>query len=267
MIELPTKRSEVENYNPHLLILFGKPKSGKSSLMASIDDNLIIDLEDGYRSLSVMKVAVKNAKAMFEVKAALQDKMNKDGKVPYKFITIDNATRLEEMALSYAAAKYRNTSMGQNWGMLKDPANPALNAKDKNGKPIADPKADVRLLPNGGGWLFLRQAVRELVELFKPFCETLILVAHVKDKQIKKDGEEMSEMSVDLAGKLGDIICGEADAIGYVYRDGKNTLISFEGGDSTIKEARPLHLRGKKFVVATSDDNNNIKVDMSKIFI
>jgi hypothetical protein len=68
-------------------------------------------------------------------------------------------------------------------------------------------------------------------------------------------------------GKLGDIICGEADAIGYIYRQGKDTVISFEGGDSTIKEARPLHLRGKKFIVATSDDNNNITVDMSKIFV
>ena len=116
-------------------------------------------------------------------------------------------------------------------------------------------------------YLYLRKAVKELIDLFKPFCETLILVAHVKDKQIQKNGEEMSEMSVDLAGKLGDIVCGEADAIGYIYRSGKDTIISFEGGDNTIREARPLHLRGKKFVVATSDDNNNIKVDMSQIFM
>lgn len=103
--------------------------------------------------------------------------------------------------------------------------------------------------------------------MFKPFCETLILVAHVKDKQIKVNGEEMSEMAVDLAGKLGDIICGEADAIGYIYREGNKTIISFEGGDNTIKEARPLHLRGKKFVVAESDTSNNIKVNLSEIFI
>lgn len=116
-------------------------------------------------------------------------------------------------------------------------------------------------------YLYLRQAVRELVDMFKPYCETLILVGHVKDKQIQKNGEEMSEMSVDLAGKLGDIICGEADAIGYIYRSGKETIISFEGGDNTIREARPLHLRGKKFVVAKSDDSNNITVDMSQIFL
>jgi hypothetical protein len=103
--------------------------------------------------------------------------------------------------------------------------------------------------------------------MFKPLCDTLILVCHVKDKQIKKNSEEMSEMSVDLAGKTGDIICGEADAIGYVYRDGKNTYVSFNGGDNTIREARPLHLRGKVFKVAESDDENNLKVDMGQLFI
>lgn len=81
-----------------------KPKSGKSTLMASLDDNLIIDLEDGYRALSVMAVVAKTSQQLFEVKDALRDKMGSpDNKVPYKYITIDNATRLEEMALNYAA--------------------------------------------------------------------------------------------------------------------------------------------------------------------
>lgn len=258
MIVLPTERKKAENYNPSLMVLFGKPKSGKSTLMAALDSNLIIDLENGYRALSVMDIQVRSAEELFQAKALIEAKMQKEGAFPYRFITIDNATRLEEMSLPYAAHLYRSTAMGQGWGKVKDP---------KTGKFEIDPKADVRLLPNGAGYLYLRQAIRKMIDMFKPLCETLILVAHVKDKQIKKDGEEMSEMSVDLAGKLGDIICGEADAIGYIYREKNNTLISFEGGDNTIREARPLHLRGKKFVVATSDEDNHIKVDMGKIFV
>lgn len=268
MIELPTERRKVQNYNPKLIVLFGKPKAGKSTLMASLDDNLIIDLEDGYRALSVMAVVARSAQQLFEVRDALRNKMgNPSNPVPYKYITIDNATRLEEMALVYAAALYRNTPMGASWGLLKDPNNPMQNLLDKYKRSIPDPKADIRTLPNGSGYLYLRKAVKELVEMFKPFCETLILVAHVKDKQIRVNGEEMSEMTVDLAGKIGDIICGEADAIGYIYRSGSKTLISFEGGDNTTREARPLHLRGKKFVVAESDENNDIKVDLSQIFL
>lgn len=265
-IVLPTERSKVTNYNPKLLVLYGKPKSGKSTLMASLDSNLIIDLEDGYRSLSVMAVQARSANDLFEIREAILEKGREIKKMPYRFITIDNATRLEEMAVAYANDLYRNTPMGAGWGYLKD--NKGNNVKDKTtGKFVPDPKADVRQLPNGAGYLYMRQAVRKLIDMFKPLCESLILVAHVKDKQIKKNSEEMSEMTVDLAGKLGDIICGEADAIGYIYRDGNKTFVSFEGGDNSIREARPLHLRGKKILVATSDENNDITVDMSKIFI
>jgi len=187
---LPTERRKIEKHNPKLIVLYGKPKSGKSSIMAALDNNLIMDLEDGYRALSVMSIDLKKVADFFEAEKALKEKMAADGKKPYKYITIDNATRLEEMSISYANHLYRTTTpMGASWGLKKD----------SKGNSVPDPSADVRLLPNGAGWLYVRKAVRKLVELFVPYCETLILVAHVKDKQIRKDGEEMSEMSVDLA--------------------------------------------------------------------
>lgn len=262
---LPTERRKAVNYNPRLLVLFGFPKSGKSSTVASLDDNLIIDLEDGYRALDVMVTPAKDIYDIFAIKAALEKKMKETGKKPYKYITIDNATRLEEMCLIYAASLYRKTPMGQNWGYLRDKNNNVV--KDNNNKPVLDPKADVRLLPNGSGYLYLRNALKEVIHMFIPFCDTLILVCHVKDKQIQLNGAESSKLVVDLAGKLGDIICGEADAVGYIYRDGNKTYISFEGGAGDIREARPLHLRGKQFVVGESDENNNLKMDMSKIFV
>lgn len=264
-IVLPTERRKASDYNPHLMIIFGKPKNGKSTLMAALDNNLIIDLEDGYRALDVMAVQARSARDIFEIKALIEEKNKENGDKPfYRFITIDNATRLEEMSLVYAAALYRKTSMGAGWGLKKDKLGVPIKV---NGTVVPDPKADVRQLPNGSGYLYLRQALKEIIHMFAPLCATLILVCHTKDKQIKKDGQEMSEMAVDLAGKLGDIICGEADAIGYVYREGNKTIMSFEGGDSTIREARPLHLRGKRFVVAESDADNNLKVDMSQIFL
>ena len=266
MIQLPTERSVVENYNPKLMVIFGKPKSGKSSFVAAIDDNLIIDLEDGYRALSVMKVQARTAKDMQEIRNAIIAKGKELHKAPYKYITIDNATRLEEMSVTLAAELYRATPMGSNWGYVVDQK--GMVVKDpKTGKLMIDPKADVRQLANGAGWLYMRKAIRQLIDMFKPLCETLILVCHVKDKQIRKNGEEMSEMAVDLAGKTGDIICGEADAVGYLYRDSNKTFISFEGGDNTIREARPLHLRGKKIEVAHSDEDNNVIVDMNKLFV
>lgn len=264
-IELPTERRKAQNYNPRLMILFGFPKSGKSSSVASLDNNLIIDLEDGYRALDVMSVSAKDIYDVFAVKAALEKKMKETGKLPYKFITIDNATRLEEMSIVYANALYRQIPAAKNWGMKKDRDGNLV--RDANNKPIPDPKADVRTLPNGGGYLYTRKALKEIIHMFQPYCETLILVCHVKDKQIQMNGAESTELVVDLAGKMSDIICGEADAVGFIYREGNKTIISFEGGAGHIREARPLHLRGKKFIVGESDENNNLTMDMSKIFI
>lgn len=243
-----------------------KPKAGKSSFIAAIDDNLIIDLEDGYRALSVMKVQARSVKDLEKIKNAIIAKGKELHKAPYKFITIDNATRLEEMSVSLANQLYRETPMGQSWGYLKD--DKGMFIKDpKTGKFIEDPKADVRMLPSGSGYLYTRKAMRRLIDMFKPLCETLILVTHIKDKTIKKDGEEVSEMSIDLAGKLSDIICGEADAVGNIYRQGNKTYLSFEGGDNTIREARSPHLRGKKFLIAESDENNEVKFNTNGIFL
>ena len=265
-IVLPTERRKATDYNPRLMVLFGKPKSGKSSLMASLENNLIIDLEDGYRSLDVMVVQARNAVDIFNIKAAIEQKNKENGDKPfYRFITIDNATRLEEMSLVYAAALYRKTSMGATWGYKKDAIGNIL--LDKNGKKVVDEKADVRQLPNGAGYLYMRNALKEMISMFRPLCDTLILVCHVKDKQIKKNDEETTEMVVDLAGKTGDIICGEADAIGYVSRQGNKTLLTFKGGDSINRGSRPLHLREKVFEVGVSDDEGNLKIDMSKIFL
>jgi hypothetical protein len=212
--------------------------------MANLDNNLIVDLENGYQALSALVVQARTVNDFAEIANALREEIKKEGKFPYKYITIDNATRLEEMCLSYAVQLYRQTPMGKTYQ-----------------------GTDIRTLPNGSGYMYLRQAVRKVIDMFRDLCESLILVAHVKEKMINKEGEELSEMSIDLTGKLGDILCGEADAIGYVYRKKNDTIISFEGGDNSIREARANHLRGKKIVIATSDENNNITVDMTKIFL
>lgn len=263
-IVLPTERRKAVNYNPKLLVLFGKPKSGKSSAVASLDDNLIVDLEDGYRALEVMVLQARSVRDMYEIRNALHNKYLETGKFPYRYITVDNATRLEEIALPLAADYYRNTPMGQAWGYKKDSL--GMNIL-KDGKPVPDPKADVRMLTKGAGYLYLRNAVKTLVRLYQPYCETLILICHTKDSQITTDEGENVIMSVDLAGKLSDIICGEADAVGYVYRAENKTVVSFDGGEGSVREARPLHMRGRKFVVGESDENNVLTMNLSKIFI
>lgn len=253
------------------MLIYARPKQGKSTWCAALDDNLIIDLEDGYRSLSVMKIQARSYNDLTEIRKLIVKKgvddgcTRENGKKPYRFITIDNASRLEDYCLSEAARLYRETTLaGSTWGYLKDKDGNLI--KDENGKYKIDPKADIRTLPKGAGYMYLREAVLSAIRMFRPVCQTLILVAHVKEKQINKNSEEMTEMSIDLAGKVADIVSGEADAIAFLFRNGNKTMMSFKGGDNIIREARPLHLRNKEFVVIESDDEGNININTKEIF-
>jgi hypothetical protein len=93
-----------------------------------------------------------------------------------------------------------------------------------------------------------------------------VILAKSREYTCNKNSEEMSQMELDLAGKTGNILSGEADAIGYVYREGPKTYISFEGGDNIVREARSPHLRNKKFVIADSSKGEP-EFDASQLFI
>lgn len=244
MIVLPKEKVKAKVENPRFLIIFGKPKAGKTTLASKLDNNLIIDLEGGSEFLEALAVQARSVKDLGEIANAIREEIKSTGKKPYKYITLDNASRLEEICLSYAATLYRQTPIGKNY----------------QGN-------DVRTLPNGSGYMYLQQAVRKVIDMFRDLCDNFILIGHLKDKMINKEGEELSEMSLDLVGKLANIICGEADAVGYVYRKKNETHISFEGGDNSVREARAPHLRGKNIVIAESDENNNIKVYWDKIYL
>ena len=244
MIVLPKEKTEVKICNPKFSVFYGKPKAGKSSLMASLDNNLIIDLENGYQALSALVVQARSVKDFGDIVAAIREEIKNTGKRPYKYITIDNATRLEEICMGYAIQLYKGTNQGKNYQ-----------------------GTDIRTLPNGSGYMWLRMAVKKVIDLFRDLSDHLILIGHTRDKQINIEGQEMSEMTLDLTGRLGDIICGEADAIGYVYRKKNETIISFEGGSNIVREARAPHLRGKNIVVAESDEDGKITFHMDRIFL
>ena len=243
MIVLPTNKVPATSTNPHFLIIYGRPKSGKTSSLAQLEGKLIIDLEGGSTFIDALAVQARDVNTLGEIAQAIRAKNSEVGHSFYKRITIDNATRLEEICLPYAATLYRQTPIAKNWK-----------------------GTDVRTLPNGSGYFYIRQAVRKVIDMFRDLCDEFILVGHVKDVQVDQNGEELSEMALDLVGKLSSIICGEADAVGYLYRKGNETHISFKGGDGTIKEARAPHLRGKDIVIAKGNDDGTITTDWKQIY-
>lgn len=240
---LPTSKIPAVSVNPKFLIIYGRPKAGKTSCLAQLENNLIVDLEGGSQFIDAMAVQARSVNELGEIAQAIRAKNKEVGHNFYKHITIDNATRLEEICLSYAKLLYMQSPVGKNYK-----------------------GDDVRTLPNGSGYMYIRQAVRKVIDMFKDLCDEFILVGHVKDVQIEQNGEELSEMALDLVGKLSAIVCGEADAVGYLYRKGNETHISFKGGDGTIKEARAPHLRGQDIIIATGNEDGTITTYWDKIY-
>lgn len=103
MLVLPTEKNKPKVQNPRFLIIFGKPKSGKTTLLSTLDNCLIVDLEGGSEFLEALSVQARSVADLGEIANAIRAKIKETGTNPYKYIAIDNATRLEEICLSYAA--------------------------------------------------------------------------------------------------------------------------------------------------------------------
>lgn len=244
MLVLPTTKIPATSENPKYLILYGLPKAGKTSCLAQLDNNLIIDLEGGSTFVDALAIQCRTIQDLGEAAQAIRAKNTEVGHNFYRRITIDNATRLEDICLGFAATLYRKTELGKNWK-----------------------GDDVTTLPRGAGYKYLRDAVKKVIDMFKELCDEFVLVGHVKDSITEKDGGEVSAREIDLVGKLGKIVCGMADAVGYVYRKGNETHISFKGGvNDTIMEARAKHIAGKDIVIATGNEDGDITTYWDKIY-
>ena len=144
MLILPKEKNKPKVNNPRFLILFGRPKSCKTTLLSKLDNCLIIDLEGGSEFLEALSIQARTIEDLGNISRAIGEEAAKTGNKPYKYIAIDNATRLEEMCLGYAKVLYRQTPMGKSY----------------NGD-------DIRTLPNGSGYMYLRMAVRKVIDMFR----------------------------------------------------------------------------------------------------
>jgi hypothetical protein len=72
--------------------------------------------------------------------------------------------------------------------------------------------------------------------------------------------------NIDLTGKIKSLICANADAIGYMFRKGNQTVINFKNNDNVTCGARPDHLRNEEIVVSEMNDKGEIKTHWNKIY-
>jgi hypothetical protein len=238
-IVLPTKKVKAERVNPKRLIIYSKPKTGKTTAFAGLEDNLLIDLENGSDYVDALKIKVSSLQELLEAGKAI-----KDAGKPYKFVTIDTVTALEDMVGPLAVKLYKQTSMGKNYD-----------------------GDNVLSLANGAGYLYLRQAFFQVLDFIDTLAPHIILSGHIKDKQVDDKGEMVLAANIDLTGKIKSLICANADAIGYMFRKGNKTILSFKTSEEVTCGARPEHLRNEEIVVSEMNDKGEIEFHWDKIYV
>lgn len=106
---LPKEKRAAVTENPEFLILFGKPKCGKTTILSELEDCLILDFERGSKYVDALVVEVPDLKTLMTVRKELVDEKNSQGDFPYTYIAFDTATALEEMILPLALKDYKAT--------------------------------------------------------------------------------------------------------------------------------------------------------------
>jgi hypothetical protein len=162
---------------------------------------------------------------------------------------VDTITALEEMCIPYAEELYMRSPMGKNW---------LTDGKPKYGS--------ILNLPNGAGYPWLREAFTKVIDYIKTWAPRTILVGHVKDTLLEKNGSEFNALDLDLTGKLKRIASSNSDAIGYLFRRGTKNILSFKTTDEISCGARPDHLRNKEIELSDLVDDV-VVADWSKIYI
>lgn len=232
---LPTQKVKADLINPRKLLIYSLPKSGKTSLAAELEDSLLVDLEDGSGYVDAVKIRIENLTQLGQL-----IKQVKEADKPYKYGILDTLTVLEDMSKELALKMHRATPIGAKFG---------LNVKTGQ---LED--KDILTLPNGAGYYWVRLAFFKIIDMFDSAFEYKIYFGHIKDKQIDEQTNKVIAANVDLTGKLKSLMCATCDTIGYLYRKGNETRITFIPSDEVTCGSRSEHLRNQDILVAEMTD-------------
>jgi hypothetical protein len=209
-MKISKERRLAVSTNPGILLLYGAPKVGKTSMLSELKDCLIVDTERGARMVDGTILEVTSRDGLVDILKSL-----KGEKAPkFKYIAIDTIDKVAEWAERTVCT-------------------------EENVSNIAD-------LAFGKGYGLVREKVINTISAFNNICEHLIVVGHRKVAYAVTEGNQIViPESLDLTGKLKNVVMSNCDAIGYVYREEDDTLmVSFKANHAIEAGSRCAHLKG-----------------------
>jgi len=208
---------------PETLIIIGKPKCGKTSIVSHLPKSVIIDYEGGTKYINhdhVIDVVNSDFNMWGELSKI---------KGQYEFGIIDTATSMEQYLMTKIVSSYNS-----------------VRTQDKHIVTIGD-------IPHGGGYGLLRQKTATHIDFLKSIFKRLIILGHTKSKVIDSD-----EIALDLAltGKNVDLVLSSMDTIAYMHRDKDDGVLSFEASHKIIAGSRVTSLDNRKIVISTKSEKH-----------
>ena len=261
---LPFQKQVASRKNPKRLIIYGKPKVGKTTAVSLLEDTLILDLEGGTDHVDAMRMRVIGLTAprekpetktarheegnfyLNEVAHFIREHRKENGSYPYKRVVVDTLTQLEAWCEDHATLKYMQSAQGKSFN------------RDEAGRPKPRNQWEsVLTLPMGSGYFWLRQSMTDWLAIIDDMAPDIIQICHLKDKLINKAGKEMSSKDIDLTGKIAKITAASSDAIAYIYRKKNETILNFASTDDTCGSSCS-HLKGKEIVLMEEDKEGKV---------
>lgn len=263
-MELPTSKIKPSYINPRTLLIYSKPKAGKTSVISGLDDVLIVDTEKGSDFVEALKVQINSFKELKDLMNSLYLKGTNNNTqkyvAPYKYICVDTLTRIDEWSEIQGTFTYMDKPQGKSFNRV---------GGLKGGQPILDPNhpefETVHEIGQGFGYKFSREEVIKVFDTLNNFAPHVIYLCHVKDKFVgsSASGTEIMTKEINLTGKLKDIISSKVDAIAVGVREKNQFVLNFTGDSGS----RSKHLSNKKIVVSESDEQGNIKFFWDRVYL
>jgi hypothetical protein len=262
-MELVTEVRPPKSVNPNMSIIYGVPKSAKTTICSMLPNHLILELENGGANYITGRIQEINKASEFnEVLAKIRDSETK----VCDFLIVDSGSKMDDWSEIVGTYNYMNKSQGKKFNR---------EGEIPTGVKIlhTDPRFEtVHSLGEGYGYQHSRQVMidwydklAELITLGKVMY--IIILAHVKDKSIEsKNGDTVEHLEINLTGKVKSIYSSRVDAVGHLKRVNNKCYLNFAGDEKVISGGRCSHLNGE-ILISEKLPDGTIKAYWDKIYL
>lgn len=172
------------------ILIYGKPKTGKTTLASRFPKNLLVAFEKGYNAIDGIKAVDINRWADF--KQVLRQLEKPEAREMYSTITIDTTTIAYEMCEQFVCAQ--------------------------NGV------QSIRDIPWGQGWTLVKKEFENCLRKITMLGYGLVLISHIETRKEKTaDDSEIEILAPSMPKRCYEVVNQIVDIIGYIATEWDET--------------------------------------------